>query len=217
MKTKREDSREREERMSFNNAFTDIKVPMGTMNETIKTILERKSCKSYDPDKKVSKSDIETIVKCGLQAPSAMNTQAWHLTVITNENLLKEMNEAVFETVDEATRRRIISRSLENKFNFNYRCPVFIIVSCSDSSPFPGFDCACVLENMFLAATSLNLGSCWINQLTTPLSEKPAIRKFLDKIGVPKENKVYGCCALGYAKIEPAAKERAKNTVTWIE
>ncbi len=187
------------------------------MNETIKTILSRKSCKSYEGQKKVDKKDIALIVDCGRYAPSAMNAQSWHFTVITSEKVLSELNSAVFDAVDDEAKQRIISRSDNNTFNFFYNAPAFIIVSCPPASPFPFSSCACALENMQIAAESLGLNSCWINQLTFPLCDKTPIRNFLNKCGVQEENKVYGCLALGYAKKEPAQKERAQNTVSWIE
>ena len=45
-------------------------------------------------------------------------------------------------------------------------------------------DCACALENIFLAAKSLGIGSCWINQLGQTCDD-PDVRAFLTKLGVP--------------------------------
>ena len=44
------------------------------MNETIETILKRRSTRSFQ-QKKVPEENIELILKCALSAPSGMNNQ----------------------------------------------------------------------------------------------------------------------------------------------
>ena len=46
-----------------------------------------------------------------------------------------------------------------------YHAPTLVIVSNEPTQWWAGMDCACAIENMFLAAQSLGIGSCWINQL----------------------------------------------------
>lgn len=73
------------------------------------------------------------------------------------------------------------------------------------------------MENIFLAAKSLGIGSCWINQLGQTCDD-PDVRAFLTKLGVPESHKVYGCAALGYAPADaPVKKKKVKEgTVTII-
>ena len=58
-------------------------------------------------------------------------------------------------------------------------------------------DVALVLGNMFNAAWSLGIGSCWINQLV-PLSKEPRFREMLTKLGVPTNYEVCGAACFGY-------------------
>ena len=44
------------------------------MNETIRTLTERRSTRSYE-DRHVSKAELDQIVEAGLHAPSGMNRQ----------------------------------------------------------------------------------------------------------------------------------------------
>ncbi len=63
------------------------------MNETIKSLTTRKSCKSYQ-NKHVDKELIEQIVAAGLNAPSGMNRQTACFAVVTDlpkEKLLKKV------------------------------------------------------------------------------------------------------------------------------
>ena len=61
-------------------------------NQVMRTILERRSCRSFAPDKSVSEQDLFTVLKAGAYAPSAMNTQSWHFTAVVNAEKLRELN-----------------------------------------------------------------------------------------------------------------------------
>ena len=47
----------------------------------------------YFTDEAVSEDDIETILTAGINAPSAMNGQPWHFSVITDAALLQQISE----------------------------------------------------------------------------------------------------------------------------
>ena len=53
------------------------------MNETIETILKRRSTRSFQ-QKKVPEENIELILKCALSAPSGNNNQKWQFTAVNN-------------------------------------------------------------------------------------------------------------------------------------
>ena len=56
------------------------------MNGTIKNILERRSIRAYKPEQ-ISTLELNTILEAGKFAPSAMNGQPWHFTVIQNNTM----------------------------------------------------------------------------------------------------------------------------------
>ncbi len=78
------------------------------------------------------------------------------------------------------------------------------------------FDCALLLGNMFLAAHALGVGSCWINQLNV-LNDEPGFRAYMTTLGIPLQNRIFGCACFGYAD-GPArdAAPRKENNVVWI-
>jgi len=86
----------------------------------------------------VKDGDIEKILKCGIKAPSARNSQLWKFTVVKDNNLA----------------RKVIANITDGD--------VLIIISGSEEKQ-PGidvvFDCALATENMYLAAQSLELGA----------------------------------------------------------
>lgn len=159
------------------------------MNEVLKNIQERTSCRSYKSEM-IKTEELEAILTAGIQAPSAMNRQLCEVYAITNANLINQLNDAlltVFKARNEA----------KDNYHCSYHAPVFVIVSGPEYDSRRVEDGSCMLENMFLAASSLNIGSCWINQLrdTQNVDE---VRTVLTQLGIPANHQVVGCVCLGY-------------------
>ena len=98
------------------------------MNATIRTLLERRSVRSFDTAKKAEERVLTEIVKAGAYAPSAMNRQAWHFTVIENSRILLDLNAAVKSIASQSEEERIRSRSTDDTYNFYYNAPALIVV-----------------------------------------------------------------------------------------
>ncbi len=56
----------------------------------IKNIMTRTSIRQYT-DEPVSKADIETMLRAGMAAPTAVNRQPWHFVVINSKEKLAEL------------------------------------------------------------------------------------------------------------------------------
>lgn len=177
---------------------------MNSNNEVLENILKRRSCRSF-LEKQISDKDLEDIVEAGLYAPSGRNTQDWHFTVLQDKNILLELNEAIKEV-----------ENRPSDYNCYYKAPTLILVSHKKNSNLAAADCACALQNIFLAATSLGVDSCWINQPGLN-NNSERVRSIFDKIGVPQENDVYGCAALGYKTGELKTPIRKENTVNYVK
>ena len=164
------------------------------MNEAIKNILERRSVRKFS-DEPITREELDLIIKAGLYAPSAMNKQTWKFTVLTKTEDIQELAEA-------------IAKQLDREGYDMYKPAALIIPSNGKDSKFGRDDNACALENIFLAASSLGIGSVWINQLHG-ICDEPEIRALLDKYEIPADHVVYGMAALGYsAETETRVIER---------
>lgn len=172
------------------------------MNEVIKSILTRRSTRDFN-DELVKKSDIEMILKTAIYAPSGQNRQTGKYIAIMNQDLILEL-------------AKIIEEVLERKaYNF-YKAKVLILTTNQKESIWGRDDCACAMQNMMLAAHSLDIGSVWINQVYQSC-ENPKMRALLDKIGVPSDYIVYGVCALGYSDSTPLGIISKKENISIIE
>ena len=178
-------------------------------------IIGRRSTRSFKPDMP-DRALLEAIVEAGLYAPSAMNEQPWTFTVVCGGEKLVAINDAVKAYFASSGDERFAARAADKNYCCYYGAPVLIIVSCGGDARYPVEDASCALENMFLAAHELGLGSCWINQLGGGACDFPAIRSLLTEFGVPADNRVYGCAAIGYTDIETELKPR-RGTVKFVD
>ena len=115
----------------------------------INNIMTRTSIRQYT-NEAVSKADIETMLRAGMAAPTAVNKQPWHFVVVTNREQLNALAAANPGTGMAA------------------KAPLAIVV-CGDmqktlSGVGQGFwvqDCSAATENILLAANALGLGAVW--------------------------------------------------------
>lgn len=186
------------------------------MNETIRNILGRRSVRSFKQEQ-FSDADLELILKAGLYAPSARNTQAWHFTALRNRSAIDALTVEVKAATARMPENRYKEMVAKGSYRVNYGAPSFIIVAIDTAvSRAPAADAALALGNMMLAAHSLGLGSCWINQLNV-LNDEAGFRNHLALLGVPQGYDIYGCLALGYPERDlPAAAPRREGTVNTL-
>ncbi len=186
------------------------------MNETINSLLTRRSIRKYKPEQFPDEA-MELILKAALHAPSARNTQPWHITALRGQGVIDQLTREVKAATARMPDNPYAKSVGSEGYTVNFHAPTFVIVSADPSaSPMVQADCALLLGNMFNAARSLNIGSCWVNQLGV-LSDEPGFRKILSKIGIPEKNRIYGCAALGYPDGPyPHAAKRSENTVNYV-
>ena len=138
------------------------------------------------------------VVDAGRYAPSGMNTQKWHFTVVVNKEKIKEIGAYV----------------LSSDKSICYDAPVFIMVSYEADDFFAKEDTSCALTNMMQAANALGLGSVWINAINRCDEKARAMQDF----SVPSGYRVYGSLALGYpeGEVRPRSVKPSSETVSII-
>ncbi|MBN1782380.1 nitroreductase family protein [bacterium] len=103
-------------------------------NKIIDFILSAYSTRTFS-EKPVQDSEIEQILKCGIKAPSARNSQPWKFTVVKDTSKVQ----GLFRSINQGN--------------------VIIIVSGPEEGRNIDFDCALAVENMYLAAQGMGLGA----------------------------------------------------------
>jgi nitroreductase len=188
------------------------------MNDVIKALKERRSIRQYTPEA-VSEKDLQIILDAASYAPTARNTQAWHITVLIGADKIAELDAAVKKASTRPGFDKYRDFVGSGSYTINYQnAQVFIIVGADrEKAVCPAEDGSLVLANIFFAAHSLGLGTCWINQLG-PIGDEPGFRKVLSDMGFPPTHKVIGCAALGHPAVaNPKAPPRKAGQVNIVK
>ena len=170
--------------------------PEDMKQETVlNTIQTRASVRQFTGEK-ISNEQIETLLRCAMSAPTALNKQPWAFIVITEDTLLSKMGEA---------------------FPFS-RCgngAACAFVMCGDLSKAiegdgQGFwinDVSAATENLLLAAHAMDLGGVWTGVYPNP--QRTA--EVQEMLGLP-ENIIPMCIVpIGVPAEQPAVKDKFKQ------
>jgi len=170
----------------------------------------------------ISSEQLDVLLDAAIWAPSGSNSQSWLFTAIQKQEVLLRLNELVRKgfqnwTPDDNYPGKLAAkeRSRAEGSNFYYYAPTLIIASNRPNYENAMADCALALENIFLAAESLGLGSCYINQLHW-LRDDPGVRGYLAELGVPREHTICSAAAVGYIAAESSAPARKEGTINII-
>lgn len=185
------------------------------MNDTIKNILSRKSVRHYLSEQ-IKAEDLDLIIKSGLQAPSAMNRQPWHFTVIQDQNIINNLNLAAKEELAKSDNDYFKELAENENYTIFYNAPTIIVISGEKSAHTPAIDCAAATQNMLIAANSLNIGTCWIG-LVSPLFQSERATEYINLLDIPEGFEPYYAITLGYKpETSIEAPPRREKTVNFV-
>ena len=174
------------------------------MNETLKVLETRRSCRNFKPDM-ISREELQEILKAGTYAPTGMGKQSPIVIAVTDKELRDELAEV----------NRKIAGGPEGYDPF-YGAPVVLIVLANKDIVTYQYDGSLVLGNLMNAAESLGVASIWIHRAKEEF-ESEFGKNILKKLGIEGDYEGIGHCALGYAA-EPAkeAVPRKENYIYYI-
>ncbi|MGX8695626.1 MAG: nitroreductase family protein [Prevotella sp.] len=130
-------------------ASAQPKTEKGDAQAAINNIMTRTSIRQYTGEP-VSKENIETMLRAGMAAPTAVNRQPWHFVVINSKEKLAEL------------------AGNNPRGNMLKQAALAIVVCGNMDKALPGQgqgfwvqDCSAATENILLAANALGLGAVW--------------------------------------------------------
>ncbi|MGI5889079.1 MAG: nitroreductase family protein, partial [Oscillospiraceae bacterium] len=126
---------------------------------------------------------------------NAFNRQNWEFFVITDMDYIAE--------VAEVSWRHLGGEVSDHKF---FGAPLVIMITDERGHRTPFQDAGCAMENMFIAAQSMGLGSVWVNQFMT-IEDEPDVIEVLKKIGIEPERHVTAIGAFGFPDMPPRDKQ----------
>ena len=156
--------------------------------DVLSVIHNRKSVRTYQ-DKKVTKDQLEVLMKAAMAAPTAVDRRPWIFIAVTDRTTLDKLSEGLpyAQMLKQASAA---------------------IVVCGDTTKaFPGdfwiMDCSAATENLLLAAEGTGLGAVW----TAVYPEQERVDHVRKVLGIPSHCIPLNCIPIGY----PTGIEKPKN------
>ena len=150
------------------------------MNEILRTIAGRYSCRAYD-GRKPEKEKLEAIALAAVQSPSAVNRQPWQIIVITDKPFIEEMEAEGMRLLGEQDDKSMYERIMSRGGHMYYNAPCMFLVL---KQPNTEMDSGIVSQNIALASSSLGLASVICGMAAIPFGG-PKGDAFRKKIGIP--------------------------------
>ena len=115
--------------------------------KTYETIITRRSIRKFT-SAPIEKEVLDNLIKAGMYAPSARNTQSWHFILCTAREILNKIPGA------------------HPYAQMCYEAQAAIIVcgdqSIEESAEYNAINCSAATQNILLAAHELGIGSVWL-------------------------------------------------------
>ncbi len=164
------------------------------MNESIRNLLERKSCKQYRPEP-IPREALVEILAAGQNAPSGMNRQTPLFVAVSKPEtvrLLSRLNAAV----------------LGSEGDPFYGAPQVIVVLARKEGTYLQ-DGSLAMGNLLNAAYAIGVGACWIHR-AKEVFETAEGQALLQTWGITDPVEGIGFCTVGHAagsREKPAMKQ----------
>ncbi|MDA8306024.1 MAG: nitroreductase family protein [Deltaproteobacteria bacterium] len=153
------------------------------MNETIKTLLGRRSVRKFKPEQ-IKEQELQAILEAGMYAPSGANQQSALFVAVQDKETLKKLS---------AMNAAVLGKDIDPYYN----APTVVLVFADKSKVTPVEDGTLALGNMFNAAASLGIGSCWVHR-EKQMFETEEGKDLMRKWGITGDFVGVGSCILGY-------------------
>lgn len=182
-------------------------------NEVLKAIDNRRSTRSYK-DEQIDDEELQILLDAAIQAPSAMNSQSWHFTVVQNKEMINTMSEKSKELMAK-DENPYVSNVGKGSGHIFHKAPTVIVVSGKKDVSSSLVDCSAAIENMLLAGESIGLGSVWIGFVRYFFRLEDEVKN----LKIPQGYEPHYAVSIGYKKneSEKGPGERNKDVVNYIK
>lgn len=173
------------------------------MNETIKNLIERRSCRKYESEQ-ITEEELNAILKAGEYAPSGMGLQSPKMVVLQNKETIQKLS-------------KLNAKIMGKDTDPFYSAPTVIVVLADKTKYTYIEDGSLVLGNLMNAAHSLGIGSCWIHRAKEEFATEEG-KELLKKWNISDNYVGIGHCILGYPSEKlQEPKPRKEDYITIIK
>ena len=170
------------------------------MNETLKTLKERRSCRKY-LSKQVEEAALDAILEAGTYAPTGMNRQAPVIVAVQDPETVKKIS-------------RLNAAVMGADTDPFYGAPTVLVVLADPAVRTYLHDGALVMGNLMNAAHAVGVDSCYIFR-AKEVFETEEGKELLRQWGIPENFVGIGNCILGYGA-EGGKREASPRKANYI-
>jgi len=153
------------------------------MNSDIEKILQRRSVRSFT-DQKILDDEMNQILRAGMAAPTAVNSQPWEFIVVTEQSLLDRLAEDLpyAKMSKNAAAVIVVCGNIEKS------------LTKQNNDPYWSLDCSAATENILLASQALGLGGVW----TAVYPDEGRMKSVSKILNLPEHIKPFNVIPLGH-------------------
>lgn len=178
-------------------------------NVVVETIMSRRSVRKYQPQA-VNRDTMQIIVECGINAPNAINRQAWEVRILDNPETIQKLTDLYVKDNPKAAE----DPNFKNMFR---NAPTVAFIANDTTFPFSPVDCGLMAENMILSAWSMGIGSCCLGGPARFMKDNTEAAEVLKQMGFSENYDLLLCIGFGYPAETPVAKPRIKDKVKFMD
>ena len=161
--------------------------------DVLQAISNRRSHRSYKKEQ-IPEEMLSAVLKAGLEAPSAVNRQPWHFSVVQDQELLQEIHDEAAKVMGKGGSPRFANPD----FQMFYHAPTVVFLFGEKDFSWTQVDCGIAVENMALAAEGLGMGSVILG-LPKPAFLGQKADQLRARLACPEGYDFVIALALGYA------------------
>jgi nitroreductase/NAD-dependent dihydropyrimidine dehydrogenase PreA subunit len=214
--------------------FSDLPKDITLSPDTVNSFLRRRrSCRVFS-EKEVPREALEKLIDIARYAPTGHNSQNFEFLVIRNRELIRELAKRT-ATFFGNLHKMLSAPGVQvppwlqahmRGFRLNWQycqegkdrifrnAPALILIHAPSENVSSAQNCHLAMAHIMLQAQAMGLGTCIVGYFLTALEKDPSIIKELD---IPKENKIFTCCTVGYPAITfRKLVQRKPPVVRWL-
>lgn len=193
----------------------------------------RRSCRAYT-EQDVPRDLLEKLIDVARYAPTGHNSQNFAFLVVHNRGLIREL--AKRTAVFYGNLYKMLSAPGVNlppwlqthmrgfRLNWEYHqqgkdrvfrdAPALILVHAPSENISSAQNCHLAMAHIVLQAAAMGLGTCINGYFLSAAERDPSI---INELEVPRENKIFTCCTVGYPALNfLRLVQRKPPTVRWL-
>ena len=186
------------------------------MNEVLKTIAVRYSCRQFNGIMPEA-SKLQAIAQAAVAAPSSRNRQPWRVIVVKNKSLMDEMEAQGMAAIRAMADKSLYDRIMARGGTVYYHAPCMILLAIDPAERAEALlDCGIVCQTIALAATSLGVDNliCGLAKLAF---EGEKAEYFKENLGFPAGFELGVAILLGHAETVTAPHIPDMGKISIIE